>query len=457
MMPLLVFLLWLVILCCEGRLLAVRLVQEQKTACAWALPLAAIGNVLVIFLFTILHIPLSFLTMLLAHIVIIAVLWMAHRKQPVGALSSPGYIETWTPKKKFLAAVCGVLLANAVIFSAVHAVVLPSLSIDVFTNWTMRSQVSWADGSMAFDRTEARGMAKPQYPFLVHGVQILVNEGNAAWNDRAANTITWLLTMSSFAAAFLMLRRMRGTMTALCALSTIVLLPMMTIHLSAGYGDIHVITYALLAFVSLAAFLETREHKTLLLSAVMVLGALWSKSEGLYFVFVPWAIAVLMMTWKQYITHRSSFITLAIPLLFFLPFLLLLIFSGLPLTPHESDGSFGIKWEGFAALPHALFGSGSLGVIWYVLPVAILAILLRYFSAPLGRPAGRYTRAECLALLTMGLLSLLGILFVYLFTPNVGFLLNGQSFYRQMLLPAALLIAWCALAIPWKGSSVTQN
>lgn len=434
MMPLAVFLLWLAILCYEGRLLAVRLVREPKTLCAWALPLAAMMNVLAMFLFTVLHIPLSFLTMLLAHAAIIAALWIANRTYPVPQENPPLVTETWTPKKKLLAVVCSVLLANVVIFSGVHAVVLPSLSIDVFTNWTMRSQISWADGHMAFDRTEDRGMAKPQYPFLVHGLQITVNAGNAAWNDRAANAITWLLTMSSFAAAFLMLRRMRGTLTALCALSAMVLLPMMTIHLSAGYGDIHVVTYALLAFISLALFLETREQSAFLLSAMMVLGALWSKSEGLYFVFVPWACALAILAWNKRITLRSVLGTGLLPLLLFVPFLVMLIITGLPLTPHESDGSFGIKWEGFAALPHALFGSGSLGVIWYVLPVAILAILLK-------KP-----RAH-MALLAMAATSLLGVLFVYLFTPNVGFLLNGQSFYRQMLLPAALLIAWIALCM----------
>jgi hypothetical protein len=88
----------------------------------------------------------------------------------------------------------------------------------------------------------------------------------------------------------------------------------------------------------------------------------------------------------------------------------------------------------FAALPHALFGSGSLGPIWFILPLPILLLLKK-------------SSWEKLSLFSFALLSLLGVLFIYLFTPNVGFLLNGQSFYRQMLLPAALLIAWIVVAM----------
>jgi hypothetical protein len=39
-----------------------------------------------------------------------------------------------------------------------------------------------------------------------------------------------------------------------------------------------------------------------------------------------------------------------------------------------------------------------------------------------------------------GLLVFLGFLVVYLATPNVRFLLNAESFYRQMMIPAAMLI-----------------
>ncbi len=435
MLTLLLFLFWLAVLVYEGWLITAFFVPgDRALRMSLALPLAAIVNALVLLVFTVLSVPLMLLTVGATHLGIVAIAWILRKKwgtpeQP----HVPEISETWSRKKKIVGIVCSVLLANAFLFSAIHAVVLPSLSIDIFTNWTMRAKVSWADGAIAFDRTEERGVGKSQYPFLVHGLQITVNEGNTAWSDRSANTTTWLLTMSSFAAAFLMLRRMRGTFTALCALSAIMLIPMMTIHLSAGYGDIHLITYGLLAFLALALMLE-RDRAWLVPSALMVLGAVWSKSEGLYFVFVPWAFALLLLWWKRQIDLRTAAWT-ALPLVFFMPFLVLLIAKGLPLTPHESDGSLGIKWEGFAALPHALFGSGSFGVLWYVLPIAVIALLRKERSL------------SSLALLSMGIVSLLGILFVYLFTPNVGFLLNGQSFYRQMLLPAALLIAWCATAM----------
>ena len=437
-MTALLFFLWLIVLVCEGWFLVAMLIPgaDRTLRIMLALPLAAIANVLIIFFYTIIHVPLALITLGAAHIAIIAIAFILARKfGTVSPSASESSTESWSLKKKILGVVCGLLLANAFVFSAVHAVILPSLSIDVFTNWTMRAKVSWADGAMAFDHTEVRGVGKPQYPFLVHGLQVVVNEGQSDWSDRAANTITWLLTISSFGAAFVLLRKMRGTFMALCALSAMILLPMMTIHLSAGYGDIHVVTYALLAFVGLAMFLETRENDALL-SSVMVLGAVWSKSEGLYFVFVPWAFALAMVYLKSPHPRRGALVkSMMIPLIFFIPFLAMILIKGLPLTPHESDGTFGIKPEGFAALPHALFGSGSLGPIWFILPLPIILLLKK-------------SSWEKLSLFSFALLSLLGVLFIYLFTPNVGFLLNGQSFYRQMLLPAALLIVWISLALP---------
>lgn len=449
LLSLLAFGISLALLLCEGKLLTIWIMKSKdRTQWLWALPLAAVSNVFVIFLFTITGIPLVDSTLWGAHVIICIALWIWLRKKwPSGTIvqsfDHPAIQPSNHPTfQKILITLCSLLLVNAFLFSVVHSVLLPSQSIDVFTNWTMRAKVSWSDGHIAFDKTEARGIAKPQYPFLVHGLQIMANSGQLQWSDHIANTITWLLTVSSFGAAFLLMKRMRGTLVALGTLSATVLIPMMTIQLAAGYGDIHLVTYGLLAFLTLAMFMESQEKRWLLVSSVMVTGALWSKSEGLYFLFVPWAMGLGMM-WLRDPSHpqRGALVkSLMIPVLCFAPFLIMLIMKGLPLTPHESDGSFGVKWEGFAILPKALFGGGSFGILWYVLPASVAAIVIDQRKTLALRP-------WLFALLMIGLISLAGVFFIYLFTPNVGFLLNGQSFYRQMLLPAALLIAWCGLAM----------
>lgn len=401
-----------------------------------AFPVGAVSNVLLFFLFTVAGIPLSALTIagghLLLILIVLAVRWL-HAPSVVPPASDPR--RTGTKKKMMLMIACVLLLANTFAFSAIHALVLPSLSIDVFTNWTMRSKVSWQDRALAFDPSEIRGVAKPQYPFLVHALQITANAGRDAWSDHAANAVTWFLTMSALGAAFLLLKRMRGALVATVTLTMITQIPLLGIHLSAGYADIHLTTFGILGFLTLALAVEEQERAWLGVSALMVLGALWSKSEGLYFVFFPWAAALVLLTRARLLPRGSAVLFSLLPLLFFLPFLVLLTLKGLPWTPHESDSAFGWQWAGFAMLPRALWASGSLGILWFALPLAVLALLRDH-----QRTEGR------LPLLLIALLSFLGVLAVYLFTPNVDFLLNSQSFYRQLLLPASLFIVWCAVA-----------
>lgn len=408
-----------------------------------ALSAGAVGNVLLFFLYTLLHIPLALLTVVGGHILIIVLLWILTRRLPRsgGITHRDPPQESWTAGKKLLVTICTILLMNTAAFSAVHALILPSISIDVFTNWAMRSEVSWNDGAMAFDTTEARGVAKPQYPFLVHSLQIAANAGQRQWSDRAANTALWMLTMSALLGAFFLLQRGRGTLIAVVTLTAITQIPLLSIHLSAGYGDMQLAAYGLLGFLALVVGIEERSGRWLAVSSLLVLGAMWSKSEGLYFVLVPWALTLLLLARSRAFSRRSTILSMLIPLLCFLPFLALLTQKGLPLTPHETDSAFGLKLAGLLVLPRSLWSGGSLGILWYALPVAILALLRR-----------RPLRPSVLPLLAFGVLSFLGVLAVYLLTPNVDFLLNSQSFYRQLLLPAALLVAWCGASFVRHGT-----
>lgn len=333
------------------------------------------------------------------------------------------------------------LLTNIFIYSAAHALLLPTFSIDSLTNWTMRAQISFVDRSLAFDRTEDRGMAKPQYPFLTHALQIAGNQGQEAWNDRAANATTWLLSLSVFSALFLMLRRLRGTDTALLALTLILGIPLLSVHLAQGYGDIHLVEYLLLALIALALLWETGKQEWGLLSAAMILGALWTKSEGLFFGFLPWALILSGTTLLRKEPLRPVLLTVAMTLALFLPFLGLLASQGLPFTPHGTDARFAWHPEGLSALLPSLFGGGSFGIVWYVLSIATVLLL---GALQRNHPTVEPRQAP---LLLWGWLIALQNFVIYLFTSNVAFLQSGESFFRQMLPAAALLILSCALII----------
>ncbi|MBP7114527.1 MAG: hypothetical protein KBA40_03675, partial [Candidatus Peribacteraceae bacterium] len=113
----------------------------------------------------------------------------------------------------------------------------------------------------------------------------------------------------------------------------------------------------------------------------------------------------------------------------------------LSLTPHSSDTMLQFHPEAIKEALLAVFGRGTFGVTWYALLILVPALIVSGIK--------KYPGVACrqLPLLFWGILMTAEILFIYLCTPNVRFLLNAESFYRQMMIPAALLILAAAICV----------
>ncbi len=440
----LTFLFILLLLCTEGWLIGSFVLRERNHALlgALALPIAAVSNVLLIFLCTVFGIPLTALLLLIGHIVIIVIALVLRQKcSNLPSHSSPAIPIRRSRPLLIYRCICSVLLTIVFMFSATHALVLHSFSIDSFTNWTMRSRASFEDRAIALDTTEERGVAKPQYPILVHSLQIMANQGGK-WSDRAANAITFLLSWTSLLAAFLLMRRLRGLDAALTTLTLVAGIPLIAIHLAQGYGDIHLTTYLILSLLSLALYDETSERRWLVLSGIFTLAALWTKSEGIFFGFLPWAALILIMARRKH-TERECLTVIAVTFLIFLPFLLFLHGKGLGFTPHDSDNSLEWHPEGITAFFSALLRFGSLGATWYLAPSALVLLACS--------PKHPAVQRSAFPFLLWGIAILLMNAMIYLCTPNIAFLINGQSFARQMMPASALLLTALVLMIRWEN------
>lgn len=401
---------------------------------ALAIPLASIANVFLIFVFTVLHIPLIAVTMIGGHVLMTAGLWFITRKSKTDEDQMPN-----GKPKPWLLFICAPLIAISLGFGMVHAVFLPSIAIDVFTNWTMRSEISFEDHALAFDTNETRGMAKPQYPPLLHGLQITANELQPKWNDRAANAVVYLLIVSMLASLGLLIARARTWAHAFVCLTLLLQLPLLSIQLSEGYGDLPLALWTALSLATLALALENPNRRFFFLSALFVSAALWTKSEGTFAAFAPWALTLFFVRKELGLTFQKLIFWIVGTFLTFVPFYFLLLAKGLPLTPHESDNTFGIHWDGIAVLPGALFSSGCFGILW---TACLISIPIMLWSAKKNHPL----MTKNLSLLCIfGLSCFAVVVATYTLTPNVVFLLNAQSFYRQLLTPAALLLVWGTL------------
>ncbi len=422
--------------------------EDRVLLGALALPFAVFVNVLLVFVWTILGINLTPITLLLPHLLITCAFayfaWKHPTASPEMKIKKPK--GSW--QTSLINAVCALYIGSIVIYSFAHAVMLPTFQYDSATNWTMRSEISFVDQKMAFDENEDRGMAKPQYPFLFHALQITANQGQAEWNDTAANAILWLLSLGSFGSVYLLLRKLLPHPASLLALTLVLGIPLLALHLGQGYADITLTQELLLSLTLLLGWARGKGKEWLLASAIIVASCVWTKSEGLFFGLIPWLLAVAMITTsdrsrlKQAVQSGLIAITLAIPWHIFAAS------KGLLLTPHSGDTNFNFHSEGMQEAFVGLFDRGSFGITWYVLVVAVIWMIV-----DLAKTAHAKRRIES-AILAWGLLVFAEVLFIYLGTPNVQFLLNAESYYRQMMIPAAmLLLTVCA----WFGQKKEQS
>ncbi len=395
-----------------------------------ALPLGALVHVLFLAILTLIGVPIAAWILLPLHVFVgAAALYAPTPYRPASLLSHPD--QAWTYDTYVRIVLC-VLLGVQALFAFTHAVVLPTYHIDSLTNWTMRAKVSWLDEQLAFDQTEVRGVAKPQYPFLVHGVQMAAHVVALQWSDRAANASTLALTLSSLGVLFLLLKRLRGTTIALGIIAAITHIPLLSFHLAQGYGDIHLVAYLLLALGFVLAARIAEDARWYIGSALFIGAASWTKTEGIVIGLVPWLLLVgIDLPWPQ--QGQTRIVALVKGVVLSLLFPLFLLTKGLQLTPHESDALFGLQTEAFGPAL-AGFLSPSMGLTWLVILLAFI-IAMRFWKT-------NDQRIDCRTVVTLGwgILALLIVLATYTLTPNARFLLNGESYFRQLMVPASLII-----------------
>ena len=442
MMSFLLFVGVTLLLVAQGTLIGLAFTCELTLALTLSLPLAAFVNVLIVFAYTVFGVPLTPVALLGAHIIITAVaaFYARNKKNKDGELLvSPALSRT----EKIVTGCSLVLIAMTVIYAFAHAVMLPTMQYDSATNWTMRSEISFYDRTMAFDPDESRGMAKPQYPFLYHALQVTANQGQKEWNDTAANTILFLLSVCTFLGIAVILKKLRGTAHGTVTIAALLGIPLLSLHLAQGYGDLNVLQYMLLSLACLAVWNESHEKKIgmLMLSGIFAAACVWTKSEGLFFGLAPWILLVALIVRKDKAQWKSATTAGVVSIALAAPWPVFAWAKGLSLTPHSSDTLFAIRTEGFGEAFLGLVSRGSFGIAWYVIPAFIVLILMG------ARKKFPQIERKELSILLWGGIVFAQVLFIYLCTPNVRFLLNAESYYRQMMIPAAMLILACSLCM----------
>ena len=226
-------------------------------------------------------------------------------------------------------------------------------------------------------------------------------------------------------------------------IALIMSIPLVCIHLAQGYGDINLLQYFLLSAACLGMWTESRHHRRhrwLVLSGIFVAASVWTKSEGIVFGLVPWLLTVGAMC-RRKTEWKSALPAIAVTILIAAPWPIFAMLKGLSLTPHSSDTMIAFHSEGVKEAFHGMLGRGSFGTTWYALLVLVPLLLVAAWKK------NDVVIRTYLPLLLWGSTMILEILFIYLATPNVRFLMNAESFYRQMMIPAAMIVTASAFIV----------
>jgi len=399
-----------------------------------ALPIGALINTLGIFVLTVIGIPLEGITNMTANLVVTVLLMIS--LQPLckpNNIISPENTNFRIPHRKILLPVCIAILVSVGVYAISHAL-LPTFHYDSVTNWNMRSKISFLEQAITFDGHDG-AILKPHYPFAYHALQITAQQWQVVWSDTYANLSHLILSISSVTAIFILLKKLKGFDIALVCTALVLGIPLMTLHAGQSYADITLVLFALLSLVTFVS-------RYFILSALFVSACVWTKSEGLFFCLLPWLVVIGKTSWDHPELRRYLTKIAGVGMLLSIPWILFVLLSGMSLTPHGgSDIQLAVNIDAVRAMARALFVQGSFGILWYSLLGTLVMIIVF-----IQRNSDIVDRRYVVSLL-WGLLAFVGYIFVYLFTSNTEYLLLGQSFDRQMLLPASLLIVSAVLCL----------
>ncbi len=396
--------------------LVLRVSGQRTLRVALGLPLGALCNVFVFVVLNLLSVEWTALSVYGLHLLVLLVLALASWRQPNTGSIEP--VRTVTlPRWLEIVSILSLLLV--LLPAALHALTIPSIGWDSFTNWAARAKLSLEAG-----RFIAAGVVQPQYPVLYHSLLMLPMLPDH-WNDQATKVISLLLDGSAAVALWSLVRLHVGRRAAFLVLAVLAAVPLVALHLRQGYADLHWALFALLAAASMQLSFVTGKKTLLVLSALCIAAAACTKLEGLYVGLLPWLVALGIHGLRTNTLKASATPALLACALSAVWPAITLLRGELP-TVHAVF--FQYHPEAVGRIVEHLFLLGSFGVFWWLI-VALLLLCL--FHAPLRTHLQN-------TWLQFALLSTAGVLAGYLFTPEVRGLLQGDNFARAMLTPTLL-------------------
>lgn len=298
--------------------LALRILDYQSRFSRGLVFFAALGVgmgifTLEIFALGILGLPLSlglFLKVLVPELVVLgAAAWY------LGRLAWPwdfSGLKSLRRAEKILLACFILILLFKVAASAWQILHVPVYEFDAWNNWDLRAKVIFTQAGIPLDKTQAAtylGGGISSYPLHDPLWKVWVATVIGAWHEELINLYSVVFYICLVGLFFFSLPENWKFIFRLILTYVLASLPFLYFHSWVAYADLEFATYLFLSTVSLFWFLSSPYLANLILSALTLSLAIWTKNEGfavvapIFFLFT----VVLVLTRHLSVKHMCGY------------------------------------------------------------------------------------------------------------------------------------------------------
>jgi uncharacterized membrane protein len=349
-------------------------------------------------------------------------------------------------QKVLFLAIAG-LIAWKVLFLSFMNFSGPVLFSDAYTLWNYKAKVIFSSGfaAAAPGSEEILGGTARHYPLHLPIMRAWIAIVLGKWDDAWVNLHSLILFFCLLGLTYGFLKKRTGRLLALVFAGVLSGIPILVYNVASGYADMAVGYFFLAAAVMLFYWRETGKTRFLLFSGILTSVAMFTKIEGTAIVFPALLAAFLYQlfrahyTWKQTLASMASFALSCVLIALWLRESHAL--NAIASISGFRESAISFHREGLAPLVEHLFLFRSHNLFWLGL---ILICLLK--RRTLFRPDVRFFFLP--AVLALG-----ACLFVFLFTPNVAWLMDGTTINRTMLVVIPVLALTCGLLFARDGSA----
>lgn len=326
-----------------------------------------------------------------------------------------------------------ILISLKVIYIFFEALIKPVVGFDSLWNFSLRSKIFFFEKAIPLIKSSLyfMGGGMKQYPLQIPLFETWTYLAMNSWNDVQMKIMFPIYFVCLIVLFYSSLIKEKSRVQALFFTFLLSTLPLLTYHATIEYADFVLGTYTFGAVIFLYRYLQVKENKLLIISALLIGFSGWVKDEGIVFYII---CMIVFFAYNKFKEWKPAIIFIFPFALITIPWLLAKNVLGLTLG-NSQDFSLSIKYFTFhpEVIPKILEKT-FLTDNNHLLPIAFI-ILVIFYSRDIFKTNKKY-------IFSIFMLIFVFFLFLYTCTYNWDMIFSDIILSRNYLtyLPIALYL-----------------